>query len=213
MNNRLPHQYLSCTFLSLVLYAGGFLYKAHGESLPSSATNEVIVATGELLSVDLKGAVGNFGMGVYRIREVLLGQYSGETAIVVFAQSTMVTNLPSNALLVLARKNFFLTALGLDVSKGILPNTAENRKKLEPLDQLPARLQAAMLTEADAQELALGYISRGASDLQILKVTRRRYPFCWFVSVLLQSADLTRGDIKYLIIGDDRKIVEVWSPM
>ena len=174
----------------------------------AAMSNKFVIATGDLVSTYTNGWLHN---AFYRVREGLGGMECKpwQTGMVAYARSTLTTKLPEHAIFLLVPTPVLLMTPGLDASRGIFADTPENRKKLQPYDQVLARLQAAALPESKAREFMVRYVAENYPDNKIGKIELTRKTGCWFVYVTWEPS----GHFDAFFLGDGGKIIQAEGNM
>ena len=157
-------------------------------------------------------------VGVYDITSVIHGSMVASRIYVPFAPTTLRGSLPTNAILIVtfwdgSTANY--KPIGNEAWRGILPDTPENRVKIESmsLGELSETLSGRELPEAAARQVALNKIEElhdytGFSRNYKFSASKRN-PFGWFfsITVLDERNRIPVVNTIMVEIGDDGDVV------
>ncbi len=124
--------------------------------------------------------------GIFRVVEPILGDFPRKEKIYVFANvSTFHPPLPEKAILLLWRvTDDCYDCLAYDASRGILPDTEENRRLVrdpEYLRRVSRTPEDKWIDPGNALLIAQDAITRRLPSARIKRLQMSRYPFGWRV--------------------------------
>lgn len=151
---------------------------------------------------------GEYGVASYRSCKLFAPVFVWVDLEAVYYQKTLKSQLPTNALLVLKkRKDAQMELLGMDATRAIWTNSAENLQHIKQLicSGKIVSPPETWLSQVEAIALA-GSLVEESADSHRYEYRAVRYEFGWRVYASPREGPISFGDEIYIVIGDDGEV-------